>query len=65
LERVSCISTKDTNDGGDEMYSLPLLLERTVSKQELAWTLGEAYREQAVYESKLLAVEKALLHSNS
>jgi len=65
LERVSCISTMDTNDGGDEMYSLPLLLERTVSKQELAWTLGEAYREQAVYESKLLAVEKALLHSNS
>jgi len=63
LERVACISTKNTNEGGDEMYSTPLLLERTVSKQELAWTLGEDYREQAVYEAKLRAVEEALLQS--
>lgn len=64
LERVSCISSKNTNDeGSDEMSPLPLLLERAVSKQELAWTMGEDYREQDVYEEKLRAVEEALLHS--
>ena len=58
LERVSCIScTKDTNKE-------TLLLERTVHNQELAWTMGEDYREQAVYEEKLHAVEEALSQSS-
>ena len=57
LERVSRISAKNTNEGSDDV----ILLERTVSKQELAWTLGEDFREQTEYEEKLRAVEEALL----
>lgn len=64
LERVSCISPKNTNEGSEDvMSSNQLLLERTVSKQELAWTLGEDFREQTEYEEKLRAVEEALLQS--
>eukprot|EP00985_Skeletonema_marinoi_P003415 scaffold1467_cov135-Skeletonema_marinoi.AAC.2 len=63
LERVSCISTENTNEGSDDMSPVPLLLERTIYKQELAWTLGEDFREQTEYEEKLLAVEEALLQS--
>jgi len=36
------------------------LLQRKISNQELAWTMGEDYREQAVYEEKLHAVEDHL-----
>jgi len=39
------------------------LLQRKISNQELAWTMGEDYREQAVYEEKLHAVEEALVLS--
>uniref|UniRef100_A0A7S2PZJ6 Uncharacterized protein n=1 Tax=Skeletonema marinoi TaxID=267567 RepID=A0A7S2PZJ6_9STRA len=64
LERVSCISTENTNEGSDDMSSAPpLLLERTIHKQELAWTLGDDFREQTEYEEKLRAVEEALLQS--
>ena len=64
LERVSCISSsKNSNEGNEEMSSLQLLLERTITKQELAWTLGEEFREQTEYEEKLRAVEEALLKS--
>ena len=63
LERVSCISPKNSNEGNEEMSSLQLLLERTITKQELAWTLGEEFREQTEYEDKLRDVEEALLKS--
>ncbi|KAK1743897.1 hypothetical protein QTG54_005494 [Skeletonema marinoi] len=58
-----CISTENTNEGSDDMSSAPLLLERTIHKQELAWTLGDDFREQTEYEEKLRAVEEALLQS--
>lgn len=64
LERVSCISTKNANEGKEDiMSSNQLLLKRAVSKQELAWTLGEDFREQTEYDEKLRAVEEALLQS--
>jgi len=61
LERVSCISTRNPYGGGEELSSHQLLLDRTIIKQELAWTLGEDFREQTEYEEKLRAVEEALL----
>jgi hypothetical protein len=55
LERVSCIISNKKNANEDFLF-----LERVVSKEELAWTLGDDYREQAVYEEKLRHVEEVL-----
>jgi hypothetical protein len=55
LERVSSI-TSAINETKKET----LLLQRKISNKELAWTMGEDYREQAVYEDKLHALEEAL-----
>ena len=59
LERVSSITSAIEETKKEDT----LLLQRKISNQELAWTMGEDYREQAVYEEKLHAVEEALVLS--
>ncbi len=59
LERVSSITSAIEETRKEDT----LLLQRKISNQELAWTMGEDYREQAVYEEKLHAVEEALVLS--
>ena len=56
LERVSSITSAIEETKKEDT----LLLQRKISNQELAWTMGEDYREQAVYEDKLHALEEAL-----
>ena len=56
LERVSCITPAIKETRKEDT----LLLQRKISNQELAWTMGEDYREHAFYEEKLHAVEEAI-----
>ena len=61
LERVSCITPAIKVTRKEDT----LLLQRKISNQELAWTMGEDYREHAFYEEKLHAVEEANSLSDS
>ena len=56
LERVSSITSAIEETKKEETH----LLQRKISNQELAWTMGDDYREQAFYEDKLHAVEEAI-----